>query len=84
MKGEINKIDISNNKKKKVINTKTMEIFNSSKLIKTNNVQEAKDFVKIVSCLLTFRADVFTWGFFNVILTIDNPEHNKESNVIRN
>ena len=60
MKGEINKIDISNNKKKKVINTKTMEIFNSSKLIKTNNVQEAKDFVKIVSCLLTFRADVFT------------------------
>ena len=51
MKGEINKIDISNNKKKKVINTKTMEIFNSLKLIKTNNVWEAKDFVKIAAFL---------------------------------
>lgn len=37
-----------------------MEIFNSLKLIKADNVQEAKDFVKIVSCILTFRADGFT------------------------
>lgn len=40
-----------------------------------NNLYEAKDFVKIVNCILTFRADDFTWGFFYVILT--NPEHDK-------
>lgn len=61
-----------------------MEIFNSLKLTKADNVQEAKDFVKIVSCILTFRADGFTWSFFYVKLTTDNPEHNKGSNVIRN